>query len=194
MIASLHSFVYKQNFMSSTNLPLHTEFSAGLWLVLDLVLCRSTSLRTRSTRRRPLTTTRRRTEKRPLPKTWATTSTSWLHRSVLFPSPPNPNPSPSPKTWATSTSWLHRSVHPPFPKDVCHTSIFWLHRSVPPTKLGTSVPTHPIRFNHVTDCTLLGVLLFVSAYKYLNTLAKDGLLCCVTSICFHATSNPYSIW
>ena len=93
MIASLHSFVYKQNFVLSTNFPLHTQFSAGLWLVLDLVLCRSTSLRMRSTRRRPLTTTRRRTEKRPLPKTWATTSTSWLHRSVPSLSPPIPTPS-----------------------------------------------------------------------------------------------------
>ena len=127
MIASLHSFVYKQNFMSSTNLPLHTEFSAGLWLVLDLVLCRSTSLRTRFTRRRPLTTTRKRMEKRLLQKTWDTTST------------------------------------------------FWLHRSVPPTKLGTPLPIHPIRFNHVTDCTLLGVLLLVSAYKYFGSVMLCNL-------------------
>ena len=95
MIASLHSFVYKQNFVLSTNFPLHTQFSAGLWLVLDLVLCRSTSLRTRFTRRRPLTTTRKRMEKRLLQKTWDTTSTFWLHRSVpstslLIPTPPLP--------------------------------------------------------------------------------------------------------
>ena len=233
MIASLHSFAYKQNFMllKSTNWPLHTWFSAGLWLVLDLVLCRLTSLRTHSTRRRPLTTMRRRMEKRPLPKTWATTSTSWLHRSVppcpsqplpfpkdvghniyilasqVSPSPPLPTPPlpqrrgpqhlhpgytgqflPSPpKTYATtSTSWLHRPVLPPPQKTYATTSAFWVHRSVPPTKLGTPLRSPPIRFNHVTDCTLWGVLLLVS-----NTL---GLLCGVTWICFHATLNPYSIW